>query len=200
MHEHELELLLVRAASLVNRSVQSGGNHLALSGSSYIEGMLSNELLALRVGHSENAGESSENRVLVQMVLILGHLLADVAHEVNAASDVIGEVPLSPSLRTADDNDALLEGLSGGCGDVGLAVVVYGVAVNQTAHSQTRIRGTVLSGKHAADVGVARKGTRLLELVQVEVRNTVHHVLERLSIEALRIKLAVCHSKIVLSY
>ena len=134
------------------------------------------------------------------MVLILGHLLADVAHEVNTAGDVIGEVPLSPSLRTADDNDTLLEGLSGGCGDVGLAVVVHGVAVNQTAHSQTSIRGTVLGGKHAADVGVARKGTRLLELIQVEVRNTVHHVLERLSIEALRIKLAVCHSKIVLSY
>lgn len=153
-----------------------------------------------RIGHGENAGENSENRVLVQMVLILGHLLADVAHEVNTAGDVIGEVPLSPSLRTADDNDTLLEGLSGGCGDVGLAVVVHGVAVNQTAHSQTSIRGTVLGGKHTADVGVARKGTRLLELIQVEVRNAVHHVLERLSIEALRIKLAVCHSKIVLSY
>ena len=134
------------------------------------------------------------------MVLILGHLLTDVAHEVNAVGDIIGEVPLGPSLCTADDNDALLEGLSGGCGDVGLAVVVHGVAVNQTAHSQTSIRGTVLGGKHAADVGVAREGTRLLELVQVKVRNTVHHVLERLSIEALRIKLAVCHSKIVLSY
>ena len=162
--------------------------------------MLSCKLLALRVGHSENAGKNGENRVLVQMVLVLGHLLADVAHEVNAASNVIGEVPLSPSLRTADDNDALLEGLSGGCSDVGLAVVVNGIAINQATHSQTCIRGTVLGGKHAADVRIARKGTRLLELVQVEVRNTVHHVLERLSIEALRIKLAVCHSKIVLSY
>ena len=161
--------------------------------------MLGNKLAALALGHGENALEDGQDGVLVNILPILGNLLGHIVHPVNAAGDVKGEVLFRPGLGTANDHHALLKGLGGGGGDVGLAVIVDGIAVQQATHSNPGIAGAVLRGEHLSDVGITAQGSGLPHFIEAGPGDAVHRILESLGVERLGIKLGVRHSSIFLS-
>ena len=81
-----------------------------------------------------------------------------------------------------------------------LAVVIHGVPVQQTTHSNPGISGTVLGREHAADIRVARQDAGFSHFVQAGAGDTLSAVLERLGVEALGIEFFSCHDSIILSY
>ena len=161
--------------------------------------MLGHKFSALAAGHSKDALEDGQDGVLVNVLPILRDLLGHIVHPVNAAGDVERKVLFSPGFSPANDHHALLKGLSGGGGDVGLAVIVDGIAVQQAPHGDAGIAGAALCAEHIPDVGVACQRSGLPHLVEPGAGDAVHRILESLGVERLSVKLGVRHNSIFLS-
>ena len=185
VHEHHGKLLLAITTGFGGGAVQSSALHDAV----HNQGVLFNKLSVLAAGHGENALEDRQDGVLVNVLPVFGNLGGNIVHEVNTAGDVMGEVTLQPSLGTANDNHALLKGLGAGGHNVGLAVIVHGIAVQQTTHGNAGVAGAVLGGEHLTDVRVAHQDTGLADFVEAGAGHTVHRILERLGVKALSVKL-----------
>ena len=195
MHEHKRKLLLAVTAGLGGGAVHGGGLHVAR----HLIGVLGHKLSALAAGHGKDALEDGQDGVLVDVLPILGNLLGHIVHPVNAAGDVKGKVLFGPGLGTANDHHALLKGLGGGGGDVGLAVIVDGIAVQQAPHGDAGIAGAALGAENLPDVGVARQRSGLPHFIEAGAGDAVHRILESLGVERFGIKLGVRHSSIFLS-
>ena len=195
MHEHKRKLLLAVTAGLGGGAVHGGGLHVAC----HLIGVLGHKLSALAAGHGKDALEDGQDGVLVNVLPILGNLLGHIVHPVNAAGDVKGKVLFGPGLGPANDHHALLKGLGGGGGDVGLAVIVDGISVQQAPHGNAGIAGAALGAENLPDVGVARQRSGLPHFIEAGAGDAVHRILESLGVERLGIKLGVRHSSIFLS-
>ena len=195
VHEHKRKLLLAVTAGLGGGAVHGGGLHVAR----HLIGVLGHKLSALAAGHGKDALEDGQDGVLVNILPILGNLLGHIVHPVNAAGDVKGKILFGPGLGTANDHHTLLKGLGGGGGDVGLAVIVDGIAVQQAPHGDAGIAGAALGAENLPDVGIARQRSGLPHFIEAGAGDAVHRILESLGVERLGIKLGVRHSSIFLS-
>ena len=189
MHKHHCKLFLAVTASLGGCRVECGCLHRTV----HRKSVSLYKLAALAAGHSENALENGKDSVLVNILPVFGYLLCNIVHKVNAAGNVIGKILFHPCLGTADDNHALLKGLGAGCGDVGLAVIVYGIPVKQAAHGNPCVAGAVLACEHLTDVRVAYQHTALADFVEAGAGDAVSLILKGLRVKALCIKLSVSH-------
>ena len=78
-----------------------------------IVGVLTDELHALSIFHSEDAGQNLDDGGLIDFLPVFTDLRCDVSESILAAGDVVGEVALSPCLRAAHDNAGVGESLGG---------------------------------------------------------------------------------------
>ena len=191
MHKHKRKLLFVRTAGFVGCGVECGCRHSTVN----LCGVLCNKFLALGIAtHCKYALEDGKDRVLVEPILVFGNLCSNGIHKVLAARNIVAEISFNPRLCTADYNNTLLKSLEGGCGNIGLAVIVYGITVKQSTHSNTGVAGAILVCKNALNSGVCGKCCRLFDLVHFQVGNGTNLVLESLGVKALGIKFRVRHN------
>ena len=191
MHKHERKFLFVCTAGFVCCGVECGCGHSTIN----LCGVLCNKFLALGIAvHSKYTLEHCKDRVLVEPVLVFGNLCGNGIHKVLAARNIVAEISFNPRFCTADYNNTLLKGFCAGGLNIGLAVIVYGITVKQSTHSNACIACAILVCKNAFNIRVCGKGCRLFDLVHFQVGNGTNLVLESLGVKALGIKFRVRHN------
>ena len=199
MHDNQSKLALVSATGFLDSAVQGGSAHNRGHSTGNVISVSGNEFSIFTTCHSENTGQDSKQRILIDTIQIITHLFSNILHEVHTARDIIAEITFFPSFSPTDYNHTLFKGLGGSSGNVGLTVIVDNSTVQQTPHSNTGIGSTVLGTESFPDIRVANQRFALLQFILLQVGNPLNHVLKRLRIERLGIKLSVRHSKSFLS-
>ena len=197
MHDSEAESALVITAGTLHSGVQRCAVHQAQSAlgvglAGDIVGVLTDELHALSIFHSEDAGQNLDDGGLIDFLPVFTDLRCDVSESILATGDVVGEVALSPCLRAAHDNAGVGESLGGVAGDVGRTVIVLGNrAADDAAQGNGDVVATDLIAHRVGDVLTLFDGAGLNQLVAVQVGNAVNILLEHVTIEVFGIK--DCH-------
>ena len=127
VHNCNGESVFVVAARTLNCRVERGYANFVFGCARNIIRVCCNEFLAVRVAHSENTREFIKERVLVNVIPIVGNFVCK-GQEVFAARNIGRKVEFAPSLCTTDDDFLLRNGRARTCVDVGCAVIVYRVA------------------------------------------------------------------------
>ena len=149
MTDHKAELLLVIAASLLDRHVQGSSPHALIFSrckAGNVIGVLIHKFSVRRLdrpspgcSHSENAFKDRQQSPLIHVIPVAVDLVSHVPHEINPARHIIGEIGFRPALHAPIDENTLFKGVCSVSGQVGLPVIVQGIPADQPEKGKNRI-------------------------------------------------------------
>ena len=188
MADHHAEDALVGPGGALDSAVERGRAHVGLGGGGHIVGVAVDELSVALAAHGKHALEDGQQRVLVHAVPVLSHLHGHVVHEVRAG-DVGGKVLLLPRLHAAHDHHGLGVGAGGDGGEVGLAIVVEGFAVDEAEHGNGNVVAARVIAQQRAQGAAGAQHAGFEQLVLLDAGHALQILAEHLGVEGLGIEL-----------